>query len=137
MTVDRIVDAARACIGTPFRHQGRIPGVALDCAGLVVAVAQELGVAYTDQQGYSRTPSGGRLECALDEQPCLVRVPASERQPGDVLLIRFASDPQHLAILAGDTIIHSYASVGAVCEHRLSPVWVARIVCAYRFVVTA
>ncbi|MBK8745664.1 MAG: peptidase P60, partial [Propionivibrio sp.] len=38
-----ILAAARACIGTPFVHQGRIPGLALDCAGLVVAVAQAIG----------------------------------------------------------------------------------------------
>ena len=39
MTSADIIAIARACLGTPFRHQGRIPGVALDCAGLVVAVA--------------------------------------------------------------------------------------------------
>lgn len=44
-----------------------------------------------------------------------------------------AGDPQHLAIFTGDTLIHSYASVGSVCEHRLASVWAARIVCAYRF----
>ncbi|MBK7357516.1 hypothetical protein [Propionivibrio sp.] len=52
---------------------------------------------------------------------------------GDILLIRFSGDPQHLAIFTGETIIHSYASVGAVCEHRMADVWAARIVCAYRF----
>ena len=133
MSADEILAAARACLGTPFLHQGRIPGVALDCAGLVVAVAQSLGAEYVDRTGYSRAPSHGQLQCALDEQPCLERVAAMDRQPGDVLLIRFAGDPQHLAILAGETIIHSYASVGRVCEHRLSSVWAARIVCAYRF----
>lgn len=128
-----IIDVARACIGTPFLHQGRIPGRALDCAGLVVAVAQAIGASYIDQQGYSRVPSRGQLERALDEQPCLERIAATDRQPGDVLLISFYGDPQHLAIFTGDTIIHSYASVGSVCEHRLSSVWAARIVRAYRF----
>lgn len=128
-----ILAAARACIGTPFVHQGRIPGRALDCAGLVVAVAQAIGADYRDVQGYGRTPSGRRLECALDDQPCLERIAAMDRQPGDVLLIRFAGDPQHLAIFAGDTLIHSYARVGSVCEHRLASVWASRIVCAYRF----
>lgn len=128
-----ILAAARACIGTPFVHQGRIPGRALDCAGLVVAVAQAIGADYRDVQGYGRTPSGRRLECVLDDQPCLERIAAMDRQPGDVLLIRFAGDPQHLAIFAGDTLIHSYASVGSVCEHRLASVWASRIVCAYRF----
>ena len=61
-----------------------------------------------DVAGYSRTPSGGLLEASLDVQPGLDRVMLNERQPGDLLLMRFSSDPQHLAICAGDTIIHAY-----------------------------
>ena len=131
MTADDILIAARSFLGTPFRHQGRIPGLALDCAGLVVSVAKEIGADYIDRPGYSRNPSGGLLESALDDQPCLERV--TDRQPGDVLLMRFSGEPQHLAICAGDTIIHSYEAVGKVCEHRLASVWAARIVRVYRF----
>lgn len=133
MTPDAIVSAARGLIGTPFVHQGRIPGRALDCAGLVVAVAQSLGVQYIDQTGYSRNPSGGLLETALDDQPGIERVPTSERAPGDILLMRFSGDPQHLAILAGDTIIHAWEAPGIVCEHDLTDLWVRRIVRVYRF----
>lgn len=133
MTVTQIIAAARACIGTPFRHQGRIPCVALDCAGLVVAVAKDIGADYIDRPNYGRMPSGGLLESVLDDQPCLVRVPNAARQAGDVLLMRFTGEPQHLAICAGETIIHSYQQVGRVCEHRLADVWIARIVRVYRF----
>ena len=126
-----VLSAARACLDTPFAHQGRIPGLALDCAGLVVVVAKAIGADYNDHRGYSRSPSNGLLEAALDAQPCLDRV--YDMQPGDVLLMRFASDPQHLAIYAGDTIIHSYSQVGKVCEHRLADVWRSRIVRVYRF----
>ena len=131
MTADDILTAARSCLDTPFRHQGRIPGLALDCAGLVVSVAKEIGADYIDRPGYSRNPSGGLLESALDDQPCLERV--TDRQPGDVLLMRFAGEPQHLAIFTGDNIIHSYESVGKVCEHRMADVWAVRIVRVYRF----
>ena len=126
-----VIDAARACLDTPFMHQGRVPGLALDCAGLVVAVAKAIGADYNDHRGYSRSPSNGLLEAALDAQPCLSRV--HDMQPGDVLLMRFAGEPQHLAICAGETIIHSYSQVGKVCEHRLADVWRARIVRIYRF----
>jgi hypothetical protein len=37
--------------------------------------------------------------------------------------MRFASDPQHLAICAGETIIHAYEAAGQCCEHRLSGLW--------------
>lgn len=133
MTADEIIDAARLAIGTPFQHQGRSPWKALDCAGLIVHVAREVGIEYVDQAGYSRLPSGGMLEAALDRQPGLRQVPVSERKPGDVLLMRFKNEPQHLAIYAGDTIIHSYAAVRQVCEHRLDDAWLARIVGVYRF----
>ena len=133
MTPDEIIRAARGLIGTPFVHQGRLPGRALDCAGLVVAVAQAIGVEYVDQTGYSRSPSGGLLESALDDQPGITRIAPDIRAPGDILLMRFSGDPQHLAILAGNTIIHAYEAPGLVCEHDLTDLWVRRIVRVYRF----
>ena len=137
---DQIIAAARSLIGTPFRHQGRAAQGVLDCAGLVVAVAESIGADYIDQQGYSTHPSNGLLEAALDAQPCLVRVPLSDMQPADVLLMKFASDPQHLAIYVGfnpvyqdEGIVHAYAQSRKVCEHRLTDEWRARIVRVYRF----
>ena len=133
MTTD-ILTAARQCLGTPFRHQGRQVGVGLDCAGVAIHVARAIGVAHLDVSGYGRTPAHGQLEQALEDQPCLERVPSpSDRQPGDLLLMRFARDPQHLAICAGETIVHAYEAVGKCCEHRLSSVWESRIVRVYRF----
>lgn len=130
---DRILAIARSYLKTPFRHQGRVPGHALDCAGLVISVAKELGVEHFDVAGYGPYPSGKALEANLDSQPCLQRIPIAERQPGDILLMRFSSDPQHLAIDAGENVIHSYELVGAAVEHRLSSSWRARIVRVYRF----
>lgn len=130
---EAIVTAARACLRTPFRHQGRHPGQALDCAGLVLVALRAVDADCRDVPGYGRNPAGHALEDALDAQPCLARVPSvADRQPGDVLLMRFGTEPQHLAICAGETIIHAYQQVGMVCEHRLADVWVARIVRVYR-----
>ena len=132
-----IISAARSQVGTPFHHLGRLPGIRLDCAGLVVHVANEIGADYLDVDGYSNHPSQGMLEAALERQPCLRRVAINDRQPGDVLLMRFAGDPQHLAIFTGKTIIHAYSNAGQVSEHRLSDVWASRIVRVYRFEVAA
>lgn len=134
MTVDDIITAARECLGTPFRHQGRLLGFGLDCAGVAIHVARQIGVGHFDVSGYGRTPFAGQLEQSLDAQPCMERVSmVDDRAAGDLLLMRFAVDPQHLAICAGDTIIHAYESVGQCCEHRLSSLWAARIVRVYRF----
>lgn len=127
-----LIDAARACVDTPFHHQGRQPGVGLDCAGLLVVAMQSLGLSPLDRTDYSRTPHGGELESMLDAQPMLARVPIHDMHDGDVLLMRFEKEPQHLALHAGETIIHAYQTVGKVVEHRLDTRWRARIVRVYR-----
>lgn len=144
MTAAAIIAAARSEIDTPFRHQGRIPGKALDCAGLVVRVAFLIDAPYLDYSGYARHPSDGLLESALDSQPGLDRVALADMQQGDVLLMQFAADPQHLAIYAGfseaaqsETIIHAEIRARKVCEHRLSDDWRGCIVRVYRFKVAS
>jgi cell wall-associated NlpC family hydrolase len=53
MTAAEIIAAARACLGTPFRHQGRLPGIGLDCAGVALHVAQAVGCGTLDASGLS------------------------------------------------------------------------------------
>lgn len=134
ITQSDIIAAARQCLETPFRHQGRLLSFGLDCAGVVIHICRTLGIDAVDAVGYGRTPHDNQLQTTLDAQPVLVRVPdIADRQPGDLLLMRFATDPQHLAIFAGSTIIHAHEASGKVVEHVLSPVWASRIVAAYRF----
>ena len=132
MTGYDIVTEARNHIETPFKHQGRLPGLALDCAGLVVVVAKNCGIEIFDAQGYGRSPNGA-LEATIAAQVCVDPVPVSDRLPGDILTMRFGKEMQHVAICAGDTVIHSYEAVGKVCEHSLDAMWVKRIVSVYRF----
>lgn len=130
MTVDEIIAAARAEVGTPFMHQGRIPGKALDCAGLAVVVASQWH-AVEQPRAYGRSPHLGLLQQWVEAQDFLQ--PIASPVAGCLLLMRFGTEPQHLAICAGDKIIHSYGSVGKVVEHNFSDVWRARVVKAYRF----
>lgn len=126
---DDIIREARGWIGTPFHHQGRAKGRGVDCAGLIVGVAQALGLSSFDYKGYSREPLGGMLQKILDDH--LDRV--EDMQPGDVLLMKFLHEPQHLGFCAGETVIHSYEAVGKCIEHRLDERWLGRIVAVYRF----
>lgn len=130
MTADEVLAAARAELETPFRHQGRLPGKALDCAGLAVVVAKHWHEPV-EPAAYGRSPHQGLLEYWLEQQPFLERIPKPE--VGALLLMRFSKEPQHLAVCAGDTIIHSYGQIGKVTEHRFSDVWRARVVRTYRF----
>ena len=134
MTADDIITTARAAVGVPFRHQGRsLRG--LDCVGLLVFVCGHLGVSVADRGGYPERPSNVLMEEAYSEHVSsgvLLRIEATKMQPGDFLMMRFVREPQHIAILAGDTIIHSYMTVGQVCEHRLDAKWRSRVIAAYR-----
>lgn len=134
MTNETIVALAREAIGSPFRHQGRNLSSGIDCVGLAVHIAARLCLPYVDEAGYARQPSGGKLEAALDNQPCLRRIPIAQAATGDVLMMRFAGDPQHVAILAGETIIHAFEKSKKVVEHDLTEYWLMRIVRAYRFI---
>ena len=131
MTADEVIAAARAELGTPFMHQGRLPGIALDCAGLAVVVARHW-YDVTEPAAYSRGPSNGQLEYWIEHQDFIERV-TSAPVAGNLLLMRFGNEPQHIAFCAGDTMIHSYSNVGKVTEHRFSDVWQARVVRVYRF----
>ena len=133
ITTSSLLSAARAQIGTPFRHQGRKPFQALDCAGLVKCAANAVGIDVFDVESYGRRPDNGLLEATLDAQPCLERV-FREPMAGDILLMRFNGDPQHLALCAGETIIHAYADVRKVCEHNFTDEWKQRVVRVYRFI---
>lgn len=123
-----IVEAARTYLGVPWIHQGR-SRAGLDCAGLIVRVAQDLGLSDFDVGGYSRQPDGATLRRHL--QHAAVRVLAHEL--GDILLIRFVRYPQHLAIRTERGMIHTYAQAGRVVEHRLDSVWAGRIVDVYAY----
>lgn len=132
-----VIDAAREVLETPFRHQGRVPGLGLDCAGVLAHCLDRLGLPYDDEQGYPRTPYDGQLERNLDAQPSLRQIPVSDVVGGDVLLMRMKSAPQHIAIHAGliqglTYIIHGSEEHGKVAEHRLDGLWRARVVRAYR-----
>jgi len=134
MRAEDIVAAARSALGIPFRHQGR-SSRGLDCVGLLLYVADRIGVEYVDVSGYSRRPSGGLLEETFEnhvDRGVLLRIDPKEMQSGDFLMMKFTGDPQHLAILSGDNIIHSHLRVGKVCEHRLDDMWRDRIVRVYR-----
>jgi cell wall-associated NlpC family hydrolase len=129
VTRDAILAEARSWLGTPFQHQARVKGRGVDCAGVVVATALALGLDVTDLAGYSRTPDGQSLKAELDRQA----VQVSEALPGDIYLMRFEREPQHLAFATDVGVLHAFSSARKVVEHSLDATWSARIVAVYRF----
>lgn len=117
ITPTQLINAARNYLGTPYRHQGRDKR-GLDCAGLIVVTLQDLGVAVADVQGYTMNPHRGRLQKIIESNTCISMVDVPES--GDILLIRFKTEPQHLAFKTDLGIIHATADLGMVVEHRFT-----------------
>lgn len=134
-TRDDIVAAARTFLGTPYQHQGRRPGVALDCLGIITCTADLLGHDdIEDVPDYRMNPDHERLlaECARQ----LVEIPVELMREGDIALFGFARRriPQHFAILSSrSTMIHAHRDTGYVLESSIDTYWTERLVCAYRF----
>lgn len=133
-----IVVAARGYLGTPYQHQGRIPGKALDCIGVLVCAAWDTGKLPRsfDVTGYGPVPDGHLLVHHLGEQ--LTPIPQAEMAPGDALCVALGRYPQHVGILGdyrhgGFSIIHAVGPLSKVVEHRLLFSDRMRFVGAYRF----
>tara|TARA_R110002096_G_scaffold93211_13_gene210413 strand:- start:956 stop:1390 length:435 start_codon:yes stop_codon:yes gene_type:complete len=124
--------AARACVGCPFRHQGRIPATGLDCVGLIVHVATALRLGYFDRRDYRKIP-GRRAISRTAEQAGFRPVAVSDRRAGDVVILRFGRTLEHAGILSDRGLIHACEKFGRVVEHRLDKDWVARITHIYAF----
>ena len=96
----QVAAQARGWIGTKFAHQHRARGVGVDCVGLVIGVARELGLVPEgfDVTGYATTPDGVALptQCAAVMQP----IQRAEMGEGDVVLVAWnGGPPQHLGIV--------------------------------------
>ena len=134
-TSQLVVDAALSFVGTPYAHQGRFPGLALDCAGLVICAAQSAGIAVADVAGYSRVPDGVTFLAGIEAQ--MDRINMSDIQPGDVIAFTFLKDPQHAAVVTAVEprlkITHAHMRVRKTVEHDLDETWSKRICGAYRF----
>lgn len=136
--MNETVRIAREYIGTPYHHQARLKGHGVDCVGLVVCVARELGVlpSNVDVTGYSRIPDGKALMHHLTAH--LDEVQKEDMAPGDVVCVAFDKWPQHVGILGnyihgGLSLIHACLHRGQVIETRLMFSQAMRFVAAFRW----
>lgn len=113
-----IVAAARACLGTRFRAHGRVPGLGLDCVGLVlVAGAVDAGLVPVYALGGDHH---ALLDAALHLAGCQrVALPL----PGDVLVLSPAPRLLRLAIMTPAGVVQAHAGLGRVVEGPLDPGW--------------
>lgn len=136
MKREQVCDVALTYLDTPFHHQGRLKGVGLDCAGLVVSVAKECELykgKVIDMSNYSMIPDGKSLMATLIRGTSKQKS-FDELKIGDILLMNFLRNPQHLAIyMPNNKIIHSYSTAGKVIIHDFDEQWKNRVVAVFEF----
>lgn len=139
MTREDIVTEAREWIDTPFVPGQAVKGHGCDCAGLVIGIAKSLGIVPPDFSvgPYSQQPHGFALSAVCRKHMRQIKI--DDAQPGDVLEMRFATEPQHLAIVtdypgARLAVVHALTLSKKVVEHRLDAAWRRRITAAYSLV---
>lgn len=130
ITREALVATVRQHIGTRWHHQGRTPGVGLDCIGLFVVSATELGAILQDFQQYGPIPRPEILMAQVTRH--LVEVPLDERQVGDLLCFAApeSGKPSHFGVLverAPDRMVHAFAKHRRVALEPVADQWVAAL----------
>ncbi|MBL8186597.1 MAG: hypothetical protein JNK38_01245 [Acidobacteria bacterium] len=132
-TRDAFLAECRSFLGVKWQHQGRSEQ-GIDCVGLLIVPAIRLQILQPNQDvtNYPRQPDGEQLS-ALLHQHCRRLLDWKTAQIADILAIKFADQPQHVAIVTapyhsqwGFHVIHAFGNSemgGSVIEHRLDDVW--------------
>jgi NlpC/P60 family putative phage cell wall peptidase len=134
-----VVREAREWIGTPFKHQGALKGVACDCIGLIKAIGMQHGLMDYDPNSDGGLvlrqlfDDAGQQAHARSLEPLVYPIPVAEAEIADFYFMAWGREPQHVALITDHGIIHSYSGVGKVVEHSLDDRWRQRIAAAYRF----
>lgn len=106
---DDIVEYARTWMGVRWVHQGR-SRQGVDCAGLLIKVAEHFDLPHADMQGYRRDPNRAFL---LHVKNYTDRVEDREPINGAIGIFHDTTMPCHTGIFAVDsctglvTVIHS------------------------------
>ncbi len=113
---DVIVSAARNKVGIRFRPQGRTAD-GLDCLGLILAVANDVGLRVSapifELRGRRNTQSEyWMLQSGLSK--------VQHAELGDVLLQSPGHLQVHLGICCGKTLIEAHAGLGKVIERPIA-----------------
>jgi NlpC/P60 family putative phage cell wall peptidase len=135
--MSNVVDAARAFLGTPYRHQASLAGVGCDCLGLLRGVWRALyGSEPEAMPAYRadlRDPTNaGALREAAER---LLVAEAGAFAAGQVVLFRLnrTVEPKHCGIMvSADRFIHAQERLGVV-EANLTDGWRDRVWGRFRF----
>lgn len=137
MSPDRVVEAARQWLGTPYRHRASALGAGCDCLGLVRGVWRVLyGAEPLAVPAYRPSPrdpaQAGALRAAAER--FLVRENGPPA-PGQVVLFTLSgmAEAKHCGILVSPgRFIHAQEKLGVV-EANLTEGWARRVSARFSF----
>jgi NlpC/P60 family putative phage cell wall peptidase len=132
-----VVAAARAFLGTPYRHQASLAGAGCDCLGLLRGVWRALygaePLAMPPYRADMRDPlNAGALRAAAER---FLQVETGPMAAGQVVLFRLGhlAEPRHCGILVTpERFIHAQERLGVV-EANLTEAWARRVSGRFRF----
>lgn len=137
---EAIVAEARKWVGTPYRHQGKLRGLSVDCVGLILGVGANTSLLHIGKAewaefaAYSRTPNPRKMGRAMEAFLLPLELePGELPPPGAIGWFGWRDDmPMHLAIMAEfegrPTMIHAFSHVGKCVEHGFVSEWPERVV---------
>lgn len=122
---EEIVARARSQEGVKYHKDQYVPGLALDCVGLLryaYDYQQEL-----DSRLYSTILTG---ESLVDAFRALGFTETFNPKPGDIIIWNYAGNPHHTGIYTEtEFCIHASAAYGKVFEHAITGEWIDRLFC--------
>ncbi len=117
LTRKSVVQEALSWVGTPYHHHGRVKGVGVDCAQILLAVyCDALALAPAMDVGHYSTQwhlhRGEEVYLSWLEKAGAKQVQAPA--PGDIAMFRFGRTYSHSAICVGDFFVHAYVNLGVI-----------------------
>lgn len=114
---DAVVAEALSWVGTPYHHLAAVKGAGVDCAMLLVAVYQAVGMvaANYDPRPYAPQWFLHHSRELYREHLASWAEPITDPGPGDVAVYRFGRTASHGAIIVDkDLMVHAYRPRGRV-----------------------
>lgn len=128
-----IIDEARTWLHTPWKHQGRTKR-GVDCLGLLVSVAANVGMPVLDEKVYTRRPDGKYMIQRFREE--MQEISIDDVALADVVLFADSIYPCHVAFISEKHgqkhIIHAHALRRMVIEELYSFEWPGKARRAFR-----
>jgi NlpC/P60 family putative phage cell wall peptidase len=121
---------ARTWLGTPYHDQACTKGIGVDCAGLILGVAQAVGLTDPTWRPPPYHPAWhvfdpGELLWQTMEALGVTPLAPGRVCPGDLLLFRWRDHPSHghgAVVLEGGRLIHALSRTGVIVQ-RFTPAW--------------